>query len=376
MTVLTIWFWQRMVTPHMAHLAVALQRRGHAVTYVAEEEVSAERVALGWQALELPGVALRFASNAEEARVLVENCPADTIHLTQGLRSNGNVTAAQAAIRAKKQRHFVIMETVDERGFAGWLKPALYCWHLHLWRRRLDGILAIGATTPAWVRRLGPKGLRVLPFAYFLPELPALPATTEKSCFRFIFVGALIPRKQVALLLRALSGLVGHEFEVELVGDGPMRDKLEAIAKHGLPDRVAFRGVLPISEIPNVIANSDCLVLPSSHDGWGAVVSEALMVGTPVVCSSACGAHAIVKASGTGGVFDTFDEAALRRELERAITQGKTRIDDRLALRSWARCLGTEAGADYLEELLAAEPATSKSRRPPWEVANLPCEQR
>jgi hypothetical protein len=39
-----------------------------------------------------------------------------------------------------------------------------------------------------------------------------------------------------------------------------------------LPGRVSFRGLLPISNIPGHMAAADCLVLPSSHDGWGAVV--------------------------------------------------------------------------------------------------------
>ncbi len=73
---------------------------GTTSTYVAEEELAAERAALGWQLPDVQGVALRFATNAKEATALVEEASADTVHLTQGLRSNGNVSSAQVAIRA------------------------------------------------------------------------------------------------------------------------------------------------------------------------------------------------------------------------------------------------------------------------------------
>ena len=50
-----------------------------------------------------------------------------------------------------------------------------------------------------------------------------------------------------------------------------------------------------MSKIGNTIYQADNLVLPSSHDGWGAVTTEALMVGTPVICSDTCGSSLIVK---------------------------------------------------------------------------------
>jgi glycosyltransferase involved in cell wall biosynthesis len=344
MTALSIWFWQRMVTPHMAFLAAALAERGHRVTYVAEEPLDEQRAALGWQAPDIPDVSLRFATTAIEARELVAAAEAGTIHLTQGFRSNGTVAFAQKAIQARGQRHFVIMETVDQRGATGIFKPALYAWHLHNWRRGLNGVMAIGADTPDWLRRLAPAKLRTFPFAYFLKE-PAPPSYTPTGTpFRFLFVGALVPGKRVDLLLQCLGDLPEKTFDFEVVGDGPRREHLENLAERVLPGRVNFHGVVPISEVSDHMAAADCLVLPSDHDGWGAVVSEALMTGTPVICSTACGSREVVLASGSGGVFSTFDTAALRQLLAATLAQGKIKCEGRKALRSWARCLGAAAG--------------------------------
>ena len=58
-----------------------------------------------------------------------------------------------------------------------------------------------------------------------------------------------------------------------------------------------------MSKISEIINQVDCLSASSYHDGWGAVVSEALLIGIPVICSDTCGSSVIVKASGFGGIF-------------------------------------------------------------------------
>lgn len=367
MSKLTIWFWQRMVTPHMGYLASALAQRGHKVTYVAEERLSVQREALGWQSLDLNGVTMRFASTAHEAKKLAECSDVQTIHITQGLRANGIVASAQKTISIRKQRHYIIMESVDLRGPVGYLKPAVYVWHLYRKRRDLEGVMAIGADTSSWLRRLAPSNLQIFPFAYFLPEQQFESTPRSRSKFRFLYAGALVPRKRVDLLLQTLGDLRKHEFEIEVIGNGPMRHELESLAEKLLPGRVVFQGVLPISEIPGRMALADCLVLPSSHDGWGAVVSEALMVGTPAICSAACGSRGVVEASGVGGVFGTLDKLKLSNLLESAVYDGKINTESRMRLKRWARCLGADAGAEYLEFLVEKNRLANVSILPPWQ---------
>ncbi|MCQ2259673.1 MAG: glycosyltransferase, partial [Bacteroidaceae bacterium] len=63
-------------------------------------------------------------------------------------------------------------------------------------------------------------------------------------------------------------------------------------------------GALPMDEVQRIIANNDVLVLPSLHDGWGAVINEAMTLGTIPVCSDKCGAKALINKSGFGGIFE------------------------------------------------------------------------
>lgn len=364
---LTVWFWQRMVTPHMAYLASSLAKRGHAVSYFAEQTMSPERASLGWKAPSLDNVNVRVAASPQDAKSLVASAPSRTIHLTQGLRANGNVAAAQKEIAARQDRHFALIEQVDQRGLKGVVKRPLYAWHLHRWTKNLDGILAIGVDTSAWLKRLGPHELPVLPFAYFLPNHAEQRHQKHSQSFRILFVGALIRRKNVELIFQALSGFAHHDFELVIIGDGPLRTELEALAGKIIPGRYTFLGVQPIQDIHLHMAGADCLILPSWHDGWGAVVSEALLAGTPVICSSACGSSVVVQASGFGGVFKSGNKTDLCRVLDEALETGMVQEDQRRCLRSWAQCLSADAGAEYLEEILKDEKRLSNAPPPPWE---------
>lgn len=371
MTSLSIWFWQRMVTPHMAFLAVSLADRGHQVNYVAERKLDEDREALGWQVPDLPNVSLYFASTAHEVERLVSLSLSSSVHLTQGFRSNGSVALAQRAIKARGRRHFVIMETVDRRGPIGALRRALYAWHLNRWRTGLDAVLAIGADTTTWVAQMAPANLKVFPFAYFLQDSEVSAPTSAGSPFRFLFVGALVARKRVDLLLRCLSELSDQSFEIEVIGDGPMRESLMRLAADHLYDRATFSGVVPMNDVTDYMGRADCLVLPSDHDGWGAVVSEALMAGTPVICSSSCGARDVVAASNAGGIFPTDNPTALRNSLASVLAQGKVTSARRERLRKWARSLGANAGAEYLETILrAVMSGTSRVAVVPWRGHN------
>lgn len=50
-----------------------------------------------------------------------------------------------------------------------------------------------------------------------------------------------------------------------------------------------------MNEIPHIMENHDILILPSLHDGWGAVVNEAITMGLYIITSDKCGAKALIK---------------------------------------------------------------------------------
>lgn len=360
-------FWQRMLTPHMTELARQLTVKGATVHYVAEEILSAERSAMGWKAGELAQVSVHIVKTPRAARDLVDQFPCEAVHITQGVRSNGLVGAAQKQIAARRLRHFPIMEKVDLRGPKGRIKPFVYA--LRFWQLagEIEGILAIGDGTPEWIARRAPKRVRAIPFAYFLSERRPHLAVPNPSVFRFLFVGSLIQRKSVNLLIEALAGLVERHFDLVIVGDGPERAQLGRRAEESIPGRIRFAGTLDMEASVDQISRADCLVLPSSHDGFGAVVSEALINGTPVICSSECGAAVMVRASGCGAVFTAGNLDSLRRCLSEMLDRGRIDAEGRETLATWARSLTAEAGARYLIEIIRRDRDVTGPIVPPWE---------
>ena len=339
----------------MAGLAVALAQQGCNVVYVAEQLLSDDRARQGWTSPNLGVARLELAPTAAAVRALAQSAPADASHICQGIRSNGLVGTAQRTLAAHRRKQWVAMETVEDAGCRGVLKRLEYQRLFRRWRHHLQGVLATGSRTPAWVAHRGMPADRVFPFAYFLPDAiqpESRHLVDSAGPFRFIFVGQLIELKRLDLLVSALAALKQDDVELIAVGSGPLASELQAFAEATWPCRVRWVGRLPLDEVPQTMACADCLVLPSRHDGWGAVVSEALMAGTPAICSDACGAAEVVRASGVGGVFASGNLASLARALDDVIAAGKVTTQDRRELADWAQCLGASAGARYLCSIL------------------------
>lgn len=359
----------------MGALASALAEQGNSVTFVAIARMSVDRAAQGWEEPALGQARFVLASTLEEIRALVHAAPANSVHFCQGLRGNGLIGRAQRIIGQRGLRHWAMLETVDVAGWRGLIKRALYRGLFWRWRSSLDGVLAIGRNTPDWIAARGMPRSHVFPFAYFLrdPEGGAWPeagAVVDASrTFRFIYVGRLIELKCVDVLIEALAALDRADIELWLVGTGPNKASLQALAARLLPGRVNWLGLQPMSVVPSLIAEADCLVLPSRHDGWGAVVSEALMVGTPAITSDACGASEAVLASQDGGVFPAGDTTALSDYLERQIERGVIGKERRRALVNWAGCLGAGAGAVYLSRILQYRYYKAERPAAPWVIA-------
>lgn len=295
--------------------------------------------------------------------------PAESIHICQGVRANGLIGVVQRALGQRKLRQWVVMETIEDAGWRGALKRLEYSRIYRMRKKTLQGILAIGHRTVDWVTARGASADSVYPFSYFLPATKAPEAQTQRKPgpFRFVFAGQLIPRKRVDWLIHALASVTRQSFELWLVGTGSEESALRTLASSKLGDRVRWLGQLPLPDVPAVMAQTDCLVLPSVHDGWGAVASEALMVGTPVICSDACGVAGVVNASRNGGVFPVNDLAAFGQLLDWQMAQGPLSDDARHGLAVWASCLGSDAGAVYLENILMYAMAGSGSRpTAPW----------
>jgi len=137
-----------------------------------------------------------------------------------------------------------------------------------------------------------------------------------------ICVGRLSPEKGQAGLLEAFAKLrERHEgLQLRLVGDGPEREALEALAsKLRLGDGVSFAGRLSEVETLEEIARSDILVLPSFMEGLPIVLMEAMAVGVPVVASRVAGIPELVEDGTDGLLFSSSNWGELAACVDRLL---------------------------------------------------------
>ena len=134
----------------------------------------------------------------------------------------------------------------------------------------------------------------------------------------FIYIGRLIGIKNLPTLLDAFAqarqlASAAPAWGLVLLGDGADRPALLGQGTRlGLADVVSIQAPMPWYRVPELMALSNVLVLPSLSEPWGLVVNEAMVCGLPVLVSNQCGCVPdLVDDGQTGFVFDPNDVTAL-----------------------------------------------------------------
>lgn len=175
------------------------------------------------------------------------------------------------------------------------------------------------------------------------------PTRPRGDATRFVFLGRLVDWKAVDLLLAAFADAAARApMSLTILGDGPERGKLEAIAQaHDMlsdtleTGKVWFAGWRPQVECATLLAQHDALVLPSLYECGGAVVLEAMAMRLPVIATK------------WGGPADYLDptcgilvEPNTRETFVAGLTEGLVR----LALSPELRTAMGQAGQDRVKE--------------------------
>jgi glycosyltransferase involved in cell wall biosynthesis len=249
--------------------------------------------------------------------------------------------AAQQARPARLVTTFYGVELRWVKGALPFLKGFL-AWAA----RRSDRVVAISHYTAGELRELVDVPIEVIPYTTSLPDVAPVPVSAaQDGTGPVLFVGRLVERKGVAHLIDAIARLGPAGPPLEIVGEGPERPGLEALAQRlGVANRVVFRGKIAADELQASYARAAVCVLPSVLDargdteGLGVVLLEAMNHGTPVIASRVGGIPDIVEDGVSGLLVPPGDADALAAAIRR--------VRDDPAL---ARGLG-EAGRRRLRE--------------------------
>jgi glycosyltransferase involved in cell wall biosynthesis len=218
------------------------------------------------------------------------------------------------------------------------------------------------AGNPTAARVLREKGyagsLAVIPQFGVDPTLYS-PAPRVTSIKRhevvFGYAGRLVSEKGVDVLLRACASLSGGLWRLDILGEGPERARLDALARElGISDRVRFLGQVPSTRAADYYRNMDVLVLPSlTRPNWveqfGRVLIEAMACGVAVVGSSSGEIPWVI--GDAGAVFKEGDTAELTATLAGLLTDEERRHE--LAQRGRERVLARFTQAHVAEATAA-----------------------
>lgn len=133
------------------------------------------------------------------------------------------------------------------------------------------------------------------------------------------FVGRLTPQKDPDFLLEAWAMGRIPKAHLVLVGDGPLRSRLEArVASGPHAGQVSFAGAT--ADVSQYLRAADLLVLPSRAEGMSNALLEAMACGVPVVATDVNGNREVVGTDGKAGLLvPSGDPAALAEAVARLI---------------------------------------------------------
>lgn len=188
--------------------------------------------------------------------------------------------------------------------------------------------VAVSNVTADRLAEIGPDRdrIRVIPNGIDRDAVAAVEPASPG--FDVLFAGRLTGAKQVDRLLRAfatlattIDGPTDGDVRLGIVGDGPARAELEALARElGIAERVTFVGFLEDhDEVLAQMRAADVFVSPSTREGFGITAVEAMAAGCTVVAVD----HPQSAASeviGDAGVLVPSTDDDLARGLRRALT--------------------------------------------------------
>lgn len=157
----------------------------------------------------------------------------------------------------------------------------------------------------------------------FRPDLDTAPIRERHGLGEsplVVCVSRLVARKGQDVLIHAMPAIRRRVPEAKLliVGGGPYRDRLEAMASGAPAGSVVFSGQVPEEELPLYYSVGDVFAMPCRNrlaglevEGWGNVFIEAAACGRPVVAGASGGAVEAVDDGVTGLVVDGANVSAV-----------------------------------------------------------------
>jgi glycosyltransferase involved in cell wall biosynthesis len=166
----------------------------------------------------------------------------------------------------------------------------------------------------AFSKFIKPEKIVVIPLGVDTDRFVPSKTPVNGDVIKILFAGALIKRKGVDYLLKAVRKLYkrGIKVKLEIIGDGPQRAYLEELSRllH-INDQVTFFGRIPRQELIKHYQKCDIICFPSLSDPFPSVPFEGMSCGKPVIVTSVCGVAEYIEHGKTGFIVPPADVDSL-----------------------------------------------------------------
>jgi glycosyltransferase involved in cell wall biosynthesis len=240
---------------------------------------------------------------------------------------------------------------------AGYLAEPAY---LQVYRR--CPVLTISESSARSIRDIGLRGpVDVMPMAIDqYASADPLPLAERENAI--VMVGRITPSKRIDHVIRALAADANGSLSATrlvIVGGGDERVKSELrrlATRLGVAERVRWEGYADEETKRRILRTARAIVMTSAREGWGLVVSEANLAGTPAVVYDIPGTRDSVL-DGLTGVRSAPSPAALAASLAGLVADPARYEKLSGAAQIFARTLTWEATVDAAEAVLRRESA-------------------
>lgn len=363
--------WQSHFTSHQYYTWVELQKLiDEEIVHVVAGTTSDVRKDQGWTSLDMSGLnVINFSGKGcwRQGVSIIKQYP-EYIHVFGGFLTNKKYFCLMlyAAFHGCKVMIMDEPYAVKSVGYFSdnnrwlnsikvFLRPLIYFGISKIFSNIADkkkiSILAISVLAEEQFSKAGFSKEQVFPFGYFVPKQIGISHDhIHKNILELVFVGALLERKGLDLLITAVENLYdeGVKVSLDVYGAGDYKAYISSNSTC-----VHYKGKIPFGYSQSIIAKYDALVLPSRHDGWGVVVNEALLQGVPVIVSDSVGAKCLIEYANNAGLIfqcDAVDD--LIRNIREFYLNPELRSDMKKSAKVVANNILPENAAIYLRDVL------------------------
>jgi glycosyltransferase involved in cell wall biosynthesis len=284
-------FWQNLLSIHQSAFLSSLSQSHHVILIV-EEALDQRRQNDGWEIPVFGKCEIIINPNISKINAIFEI--ENAIHIFSGINAYPLTKNAFKLAIKRNVKIGIISEPFNWLRFNGKLRFIKYFFYKIRYDRYISFILTIGNRGRWCFEKTGFTKTKIFDWGYFTEniEMDISPNVDYKKK-TILFVGSIDKRKNILHLVESCIKNENYISKFIIVGKGTLVGRLvEKIKDYSF---INYASGVSHTEIYKYIIASDLLILPSIFDGWGAIVNESLMCGTPVLVSDHCGSAVLVK---------------------------------------------------------------------------------